>query len=61
MNAYILIYMSSELVQKVEESKKRAAEAGTVIKLRKEDVQKRKLLGAKFTYTWYQTPAKVGI
>ena len=53
--------MSSELVQKVEESKKRAAEAGTVIKLRKEDVQKRKLLGAKFTYTWYQTPAKVGI
>jgi hypothetical protein len=29
--------------------------------MRKEDVAKEKLLGAKFTYSWYQTPAKVGI
>ena len=29
--------------------------------MRKEDVTRSKLLGAKFTYTWYQTPSKVGI
>lgn len=29
--------------------------------MRKEDITKKKLLGAKFTYSWYQTPSKVGI
>ena len=53
--------MSASLAQKIEESKKLALAKGTVIKMRKEDVTKKKLLGAKFTYTWYQTPSKIGI
>lgn len=34
-----------------------------MIKLRKEDVLKTKILGEsqKYDYTWYQTPTKVGI
>lgn len=53
--------MSADLLQRIEESKKEALGKGTVIKMRKEDVTKKKLLGSKFTYSWYQTPAKVGI
>jgi hypothetical protein len=53
--------MSATLAQKIEESRQLALGKGTVLKLRKEDVVKRKLLGAKFTYSWYQTPSKVGI
>ena len=53
--------MSTTLTQKIGESRQAALEKGTVIKLRKEDIDKTKLLGAKFSYSWYQTPAKVGI
>ena len=53
--------MSTSLAQKIEQSRQQALAKGTVIKLRKEDVAKKKLLGAKFTYTWYQTPSKIGI
>ena len=53
--------MSTSLAQKIEQSRQQALAKGTVIKLRKEDVTKKKLLGAKFTYTWYQTPSKIGI
>ena len=55
--------MSAELLQRVEISKKAALDKGTVIKLRKEDVLKTKVLGesGKYDYTWYQTPTKVGI
>lgn len=48
-------------MNKIEASREAARARGTVIKLRKEDVAKNKLIGAKFTYTWYQTPSKVGI
>ena len=53
--------MSTSLAQKIEESRQLALSKGTVIKLRKEDIAKNKILGAKFTYTWYQTPSKIGI
>ena len=53
--------MSTSLAQKIEESRQQALDKGTVIKLRKEDIVKTKLLGSKFTYTWYQTPSKIGI
>lgn len=53
--------MSAELVQKIELSKQQALSKGTVIKMRKEDVTKNKLRGVKFSYSWYQTPSKVGI
>ena len=53
--------MSATLAQKIEQSRQQALSKGTVIKLRKEDITKKKLLGAKFTYTWYQTPSKIGI
>lgn len=53
--------MSAELAQKIELSRQLALSKGTVIKMRKEDVTKNKLLGAKFSYSWYQTPSKVGI
>lgn len=53
--------MSAELAQRIELSKQLALSKGTVIKMRKEDVTKNKLLGAKFSYSWYQTPSKVGI
>ena len=48
-------------MNKIEIAREAARAKGTVIKLRKEDVTKSKLKGAKFTYTWYQTPSKVGI
>jgi len=48
-------------LKRIEASKNNALEKGNVIKLRKEDIVKNKLLGTKFTYSWYQTPAKVGI
>lgn len=51
----------SDLLKKIESSRANALQKGSVIKLRREDVDKTKLLGAKFTYSWYQTPAKVGI
>ena len=40
-----------------------AVSRGSIIKLRKEDVTKEKIVGRNFklTYSWYQTPAKVGI
>ena len=55
--------MSAELIKKIEASKKAALDKGTVIKLRKEEVLKTKILGesGKYDYTWYQTPTKVGI
>jgi hypothetical protein len=55
--------MSVDLQKRIEESKKIALERGTIIKMRKEDILKTKILGDgyKFTYSWYQTPAKVGI
>lgn len=55
--------MSVDLVQRVEKSKQAALDKGTVIKLRKEDVLKTKILGytQSYEYTWYQTPTKVGI
>ena len=53
--------MSTSLAQKIEESRQLALSKGTVIKLRKEDIAKNKILGAKLTYTWYQTPSKIGI
>jgi hypothetical protein len=53
--------MSAELLEKIRTSKEQALSKGTVIKMRKEDVVKSKLLGAKFSYSWYQTPSKVGI
>ena len=55
--------MSAELLKRIENSKKAALDKGTVIKLRKEDVEKTKILGEthKYEYTWYQTPTKVGI
>jgi hypothetical protein len=53
--------MSAELLKKIEASRSHALQQGSVVKLRREDVDKTKLLGAKFTYSWYQTPAKVGI
>jgi len=53
--------MSAELLKKIAESREAALKKGSMIKLRKEDVIKAKLMGAKFTYSWYQTPAKVGI
>ena len=53
--------MSAALLSKIESSREAARSRGTVLKLRKEDVAKNKLLGAKFIYNWYQTPSKVGI
>jgi hypothetical protein len=53
--------MSADLLKKIEASRSSALNNGSVVKLRREDVDKKKLLGAKFTYSWYQTPAKVGI
>lgn len=53
--------MSAQLLKKIEEAKDKALQKGSVIKMRKEEVVKNKLLGAKFTYSWYQTPSKVGI
>ena len=55
--------MSADLAAKVEASRQAALAKGTVIKLRKEDIQKKKILGEshKFDYTWYQTITKVGI
>jgi hypothetical protein len=55
--------MSIELTQRIEASRNAALSKGTVIKLRKEDVLKTKILGEsnKFEYSWYQTPTKVGI
>lgn len=51
------------MTQRIEASRNAALSKGTVIKLRKEDVLKTKILGEsnKFEYTWYQTPTKVGI
>jgi CRISPR/Cas system-associated endoribonuclease Cas2 len=55
--------MSVDLAQRVEKSRQAALDKGTVIKLRKEDVLKNKILGytQSYEYTWYQTPTKVGI
>jgi suppressor of G2 allele of SKP1 len=55
--------MSVDLVQRVEKAKQAALDKGTVIKMRKEDVLKNKILGytQSYEYTWYQTPTKVGI
>ena len=53
--------MSADLLKRIEQARSDALQKGSVIKLRREDVDKTKLLGAKFTYSWYQTPAKVGI
>lgn len=53
--------MSAALVDKIAQSRQNALNKGTVIKMRKEDIIKKKLLGAKFTYSWYQTPSKVGL
>ncbi len=66
LDSYLIqIYfcMSSDLVKRIEESKHAALEKGTVIKLRKEDILKTKILGdtQKYEYTWYQTTTKVGI
>jgi hypothetical protein len=51
------------LLERIQQSKLEAIERGTILKLRKEEVTKEKLVGQNFkiTYTWYQTPAKVGI
>jgi hypothetical protein len=55
--------MSVELAEKIGRSRESALDKGTVIKLRKEDVLKTKILGYSqgYDYTWYQTPTKVGI
>jgi len=55
--------MSTDLASKIELSKQKALNKGTVIKMRKEDILRTKILGdsRKFDYTWYQTPTKVGI
>lgn len=53
--------MSAALAEKIAQSRQNALNKGTVIKMRKEDIIKKKLLGAKFTYSWYQTPSKVGL
>ena len=53
--------MSAALVDKIAQSRQNALNKGSVIKMRKEDIIKKKLLGAKFTYSWYQTPSKVGL
>jgi suppressor of G2 allele of SKP1 len=55
--------MSTDLTARIESSRQAALAKGTVIKLRKEDILKTKILGdsQKFEYTWYQTPTKVGI
>lgn len=53
--------MSAALADKIAQSRQNALNKGTVIKMRKEDIIKKKLLGAKFTYSWYQTPSKVGL
>lgn len=53
----------TDLLARIEQSKLEAISRGSIIKLRKEDVTKEKLVGHNFkiTYTWYQTPTKVGI
>ena len=55
--------MSADLAKKIEASKQAALNKGTVIKMRKEDVLKSKILGdtQSHEYFWYQTPTKVGI
>ena len=53
--------MSAALAEKIAQSRQNALNKGSVIKMRKEDIIKKKLLGAKFTYSWYQTPSKVGL
>jgi hypothetical protein len=53
--------MSADLLKRIEISRGNALQNGSVVKLRREDIDKTKLLGAKFVYSWYQTPAKVGI
>lgn len=55
--------MSSQLAEKIQKSRNAALDKGTVIKMRKEEVVREKILGLSmsYEYTWYQTPTKVGI
>ena len=55
--------MSSQLAEKIQKSRRAALDKGTVIKMRKEEVVREKVLGLSmsYEYTWYQTPTKVGM